>query len=59
MPPNSAEYQRSYRAETKHKRRVVSVCVSVPEHEWLCRYARAHRLTLSAFLRKAGLAQGL
>ena len=59
MPPNSADYQKRYRAKTKDTRRVVSVCVSVTEHEWLCHYAQAHRLTLSSFLRKAGLAQGL
>ena len=57
MPANSAQYQKEHRDKTKDTRKVVSVSMSVSEHERLRRYARSHKLSLSSLLRASALAQ--
>ena len=57
MPSNSKEYQRSYRKETEHKRKVVSVAMSMDDHRDIARFAKDQGMSLSAILREATLHQ--
>ena len=57
MPANSKHYQQAYRDRTKAKRRVVSVSMDADDHQELSRYAKAHEMSLSRFLREASLHQ--
>ena len=57
MPTNSPEYQREYRKKNAHARKVISVALSVSDHDEISRYAATQDLNLSTLLREATLHQ--